>query len=128
MKIRSLRIRADAMAAEARADRTALGEHAARSWSIFKRRVGSPAGLAIFFSLGFMGGAGRDRRHAPASGERRAERKRGLARKLLHGPLGENALKLGSAIVASSLMKYLDERDDERAAPAPPVPPPQRAA
>lgn len=111
------------MAAEARADRAAFGEHAARSWSILKRRAGSPAGLAISFSLGFMGGAAGSRRHAPDSAERAAKRGRGFARQLLHGPLGESVLKLGSAVVASSLMKYLDERDDGHAGPAPPVPP-----
>lgn len=113
MKVLALKRRADTLAEEAHACRAASRAHARRSLLIVRRRVGSPAGLAICFSLGFLAGLRRKTRSSPrekATGVRREEG--GFAR-LVSGPVGEAVLKLVSAIVASFLMKYLNAGGSE---------------
>lgn len=121
MKIRALQRRADALAEKAQDHRRASRAHAERSLSIVRRRVGSPAGLALSFSLGFMagsGGAGRGNRRLPKTERRAIGEEQGMLHRLIRGPLGEAVLKLASAVVASSVMKYIQagRHDSERAA------------
>ena len=58
MKIGKLKQRADDLAGAARADRLEYQSHADRAVVIARRRIGSTAGLAVSFSLGFMAGTG----------------------------------------------------------------------
>lgn len=120
MKIASLKRQADARAADARADRVEYKAHADRSLAILRQRVGSTAGIAIAFSLGFMTGTGTAgrRREGAKSRDRHFHDDRGLAYQLAHGPLGQNALKLGTALVARSLTKAMAEGPPWRAAAA----------
>ena len=115
MKIGRLRRRADELAADARSDRLEYKSHADRVLAIARRRVGSTAGLAVSFSLGFMAGTGtassrtqgaRRRHRDDASGERRGPT---LLHQLAHGPVGEAASKLGMALLARSLMKLQED-------------------
>jgi hypothetical protein len=113
VKIRNLKSRADALAADARTDRLEYRQHLDQSLSILRRRVGSTAGLTISFSLGFMTGTGsssggRKNGKAAAVGSR-GRRAKGFAQRLVRGPMGENAMKLASAAVMSSLMKFMNE-------------------
>ena len=116
MKIAHLKRQADAAEADARGKWLEFKTHSDRSLVIVRRRVGSPAGLAISFSLGFIAGTGRGDRKTngrPAgNGERTAEDDRGITHKLPHGPLGDTAIKLGTALFARSLINFLDERRD----------------
>lgn len=112
MKIASLKRQADARAADARADRLEYKAHVDRSLALIRERVGSTAGLAIAFSLGFMTGTGTAsrRRSGPEPRHKRSRGvHRGIAYRLAHGPLGQNALKLGAALVARSLAKAMQD-------------------
>lgn len=113
MKIALLKRQADAAEADARDKRLEFKTHSDRSLAIVRRRVGSPAGLAISFSLGFVAGTrGGERKadgEAAGNGERTEDGK-GVAYKLAHGPLGDTAIKLGTALFVRSLMNFLDER------------------
>lgn len=99
------------MADDARSARLQYKSHAGRSLSIVRRRVGSSAGLAISFSLGFMAGTGTAGSKKAGTSARR--RQSGFVHQIAHGPLGETALKLATAFVARSLMKVMQERGDE---------------
>jgi hypothetical protein len=115
VKIARLKRQADAAEADARDKWLAFRTHSDRSLAIARRRVGSPAGLAISFSLGFMAGTGRGERKTdgePAGNGERTQDDKGVAYKLIHGPLGDTAIKLGTALFARSLMNFLDERRD----------------
>lgn len=116
MKIARLKRQADAAEADARDKWLEFRTHSDRSLAIARRRVGSPAGLAISFSLGFMAGTGRGERKAdgeePAGSGERTQDDKGVAYKLIHGPLGDTAIKLGTALFARSLVNFLDERRD----------------
>ena len=113
MKVGRLKRRADELAAYARADRAAAKTHAGRVLVIARRRVGSTAGLAISFSLGFMAGTGtaneheKDTQGSRKHGARRERSQRGptLIYRLAHGPAGETATRLGMALLVRSLMK-----------------------
>jgi hypothetical protein len=124
VKVGRLKHRADKLAASARAERLECAAHADRMLVIVRRRAGSPAGLAISFSLGFIAGS------RPGKGKadhgRRAERheagsergRRGVTYQLAHGPLGEAAVKLGMAFLARSLMKLQENGADHPDPPA----------
>ena len=117
MRISHLKHQADAAEADARDRWIEFRTHSDKSLAIVRRRVGSPAGLAISFSLGFMAGSGRrDRKTNGASsgnGERNEGDERGVTYKLAHGPLGDTAIRLGTALFARSLMSFLNKgRDD----------------
>ena len=119
MKIASLKRQADARAADARADRLEYKAHTERSLAILRERVGSTAGLAIAFSLGFMTGtgtAGRGRGDVESRHGRSRGDEGGMTYQLAHGPLGQNALKLGAAVVARSLTKAMAENPPWRRA------------
>jgi hypothetical protein len=119
MKIARLKRRADAAEADARNKWLEFRTHSRRSLAVVRRRVGGTAGLAISFSLGFMTGTAtrRGKTDAPQvadDGEPTAEQGRGIAYKLAHGPLGDTVIRLGIALVARSLVDFLNEaRDDE---------------
>jgi hypothetical protein len=116
MKIARLKRQADALADDARSARLQYKSHAGRSLSIVRRRVGSSAGLAISFSLGFMAGtgtAGSKKAGTSARHRQRGHEQSGFVHQIAHGPLGETALKLATAFVARSLMKVMQERSDE---------------
>ena len=101
---------ADRLAAEAAWLQRERNLHARRGYAIFKRRIASPAGLVACFGAGVFAGA-RSRR--PRTREEDSEprdhdpqRSRdGLASRLLHGPVGAAALRLGTAWLAGALMK-----------------------
>jgi len=117
VKIARLRQQADALEASARDKWFEFRTHSDRSLAIVRRRVGSPAGLAISFSLGFMAGTGSDdgRTNGTSAGEDESTEgeSRGITYKLAHGPLGDAAIKLATALLARSLMSFLNEgRDD----------------
>lgn len=124
MKIGKLKQRADDLAGAARADRLEYQSHADRALVIARRRIGSTAGLAVSFSLGFMAGTGTagGRTNGAHRGSRDdADQGRPgatLVRQLAHGPLGEAAMKLGMAMLARSLMKL---QQDGMSDPPPPV-------
>jgi hypothetical protein len=117
VKIARLKQQADAAEADARDKWLEFRNHSDRSLAIVRRRVGSPAGLAISFSLGFMAGTGRGDRETngttAGSGERTAGDDREITYKVAHGPLGDTAIKLGTALLARSLTNFLNERRDD---------------
>jgi len=119
VKIDRLKQRADAAEADARNEWLTFRTHSHRLLAIVRRRVGSPAGLAISFSLGFMAGTARSRGETHGSqaaddGERTAKEERGIVYNLAHGPLGDTAIRLGTALAARSLMDFLnDSKDDD---------------
>jgi hypothetical protein len=108
MKVGGLKRRADDLAAAARTDRLQYKSHADRARVIMRRRVGSTAGLAISFSLGFMAGTGKANSRADGVQRDGAGRERHgptFIHQLAHGPVGEATMKLGMALLARSLMK-----------------------
>ncbi len=108
MKVGALKREADARAAEARAKRLEYDVHAKRSLEMVRRQVGSTAGLAIAFSLGFM--AGTPRRRGGDSGRRSVrDRDKGIGQRLAHGPVAENVVKLVVALLTRSLTKLMSE-------------------
>jgi hypothetical protein len=109
MKIARLKRKADAVAADARAKRLEYRAHAARSVALVRRRVGSPAGLAISFSIGFIAGTGSSSRRASTPHTSTHDGDRGITNKPAHGPVGESAIKLATALAAHSLMKFIEE-------------------
>lgn len=116
MKIARLKRQADAAEADARDKWLKFRTHTERSLAIVRRRVGSPAGLAISFSLGFITGTGTGDKKAngmpAADAEGTEEGDRGITYKLAHGPFGDAAIKLGTALFVRSLMNFLDEEGD----------------
>ena len=85
--------------------------HARRGYTILKRRIASPPGLLACFGAGVFAGA-RSRRPSRRDGgsearhEQGPQRKEeGLTRRLLQGPVGAAALRLGTAWLAGALMK-----------------------
>jgi hypothetical protein len=124
VKIARLKRQADAAEADAKVKRVEFKTHSERSLAIVRRRVGSPAGLAISFSLGFMAGTrGGERKsdgQAAGNGEH-TEDDKGVAYKLVHGPLGDTAINLGTALFVRSLMNFLDERAEDGADPSDPA-------
>jgi hypothetical protein len=114
VKIGRLKRRADVLAEDAWTERREYKEHASKSLCILRRRVGSTAGLAISFSLGFMTGSGTDARKDKGNHRGEYDREhggagkdKGITHQLVHGPLGDSAIKLASAVVARSLMKFM---------------------
>lgn len=106
-----LKSEADRLALDAAWLQRERNAHARRGYALFKRRIGSPLGLAACFGAGLFAGA-RTRRPVPGnSGEHRSrggepERSEsGLARRILQGPVGAAALRLGTAYLAGALMK-----------------------
>jgi hypothetical protein len=71
------------------------------------------------FSLGFMTGistANQKANESPAADAQGTEEggDRGITYKLAHGPFGDAAIKLGTALFVRSVMNFLDEgRDDD---------------
>ena len=117
MKIARLKRQADAAEADARDKWLKFRTHTERSLAIVRRRVGSPAGLAISFSLGFITGTSTGDKKAngmpaAAAAEGIEEGDRGITYKLAHGPFGDTAIKLGTALFVRSLMNFLDEEGD----------------
>jgi hypothetical protein len=107
MKVGGLKRRADDLAAAARTDRLQYKSHADRARVIMRRRVGSTAGLAISFSLGFMAGTGKAHSRADGVRDGAGRERHGptFIHQLAHGPVGEATMKLGMALLARSLMK-----------------------
>lgn len=105
-----LKSEADRLALDAASLQRERNAHARRGYALFRRRIGSPLGLAACFGAGVLAGA-RARRPAQGnSGEHRGGREpgrseSGLATRILHGPLGAAALRLGAAYLAGALMK-----------------------
>jgi hypothetical protein len=121
MKVGRLKGRADELAAAARSDRLQYKSHADRALVIMRRRVGSTAGLAISFSLGFMAGSGKASSRADDVQRNGAGRGRDgptFIHQLAHGPVGEATMKLGMALLARSLMKV---QQDGFGGPPPPA-------
>lgn len=116
MKIARLKRRADAAEADARDKWLEFRTHSGRSLAIVRRRVGSPAGLAISFSLGFLTGTCTGNKKAngkPAAGaEGTDEGDRGITYKPARGPFGDAAIKLGAALFVQLMMTLLDEGRD----------------
>jgi hypothetical protein len=105
-----LKARADRVAGDAARLRQVRNEHARHGYRILKQRAGSPLGLTLSFGAGVFAGA-RSRRPDGPGGEdremRRAPepREEGLMHRLLHGPFGAVAIRLGTAFIAGSLMQ-----------------------
>lgn len=103
---------ADERAADAACLQRERNVHARRGYAILKRRIASPPGLVACFGAGVFAGA-RSRRPAiegdgrssarHENGARRSEG--GLARRVLQGPAGAAALRLGTAWLAGALMR-----------------------
>jgi|SRR5690606_4918586 len=113
MKIGRLKRRADELAADALSDRLEYKSHAERALVIARGNVGSPAGLAISFSLGFMTGTASGRTDGAEgnlrNGAGRQRRHPAFIHQLAHGPVGEAAMKLGMALLARSLLKLQED-------------------
>lgn len=111
MKIGRLKRRANELAAVARTDRLQYKSHSDRARVIIRRRVGSTAGLAISFALGFMAGTGTGNARSDGvqqksrNGAGRERHRPSFIHQLAHGPVGEATMKLGMALLARSLMK-----------------------
>lgn len=97
MSIGRLKARADDLSRDARLERRRFQASVGNALAILRRRVGSHAGLAISFSLGFIAGT-------PRSGKSRRRGKRpGGARKRLAGTIAASGAKLLVAMLANSL-------------------------
>lgn len=115
MRIGRLKRRADELVTQARSDRRQFKSHAEQALAIVRRRMGSTAGLAVCFSLGFMAGirpadgrsadAGSNRSDGAGSKGRRPT----FMLRLVQGPVGEAAMKLGMALLTRSLMKLQED-------------------
>jgi hypothetical protein len=114
VKISRLKREADACEADARTEWLEFRGHFDRSLAIVRRRVGSPAGLAICFSLGFIA----DSRVKPNGGSAENgddpdyeydQDDRGVVYRLTHGPLGDIVVRLGTALAARSLIDFLND-------------------
>jgi hypothetical protein len=115
VKIGGLKKRADRLAEEASSERRRYRSHADTSLVIVRRRLGSPGGLAISFSLGFMAGAtgGAHKQHRK-DGSEPPPRRKSFAQQLAGGPLGDRAMRLASALIAGWLTKIVDRTTNER--------------
>jgi hypothetical protein len=97
MRIGRLKARADELSRDAWLERRRFQASVGNALAILRRRVGSHAGLAISFSLGFIAGT-------PRSGKSRRRGKRpGRAREQLAGTIAGSAAKLLVAMLANSL-------------------------
>lgn len=97
MSIRKLRARADELSRGALLERRRCKESLTSALAIIRRRVGSPAGLAISFSLGFIAGTPRSRK----SGRRGP---RGSAREQLTGTVIGSAARLLVPMLTNALV------------------------
>lgn len=97
MIIGKLKARADELSRDALRERRDCRASLGNALAIVRRRVGSHAGLAIAFSLGFIAGTRR-----PVSKPPRG-RRRGRAREQLAGRLVGSAAKLLVAMLANAL-------------------------
>lgn len=113
MSIRSLKQRADRVASEARGLRLERDRRAAESLELARRRIGSPAGLALCFGAGFVVGLKPRKRDADDSAADVA----GPATRMLDGPLGAAAIKLASAFIANAVVRR-NKQGDGAGAPA----------
>jgi hypothetical protein len=115
MSIQSLKRRANELASDARRLRSERNEHALEGLAILRRRLGSPAGLALSFGAGVVAGSAAPRRRpfqADEDGKDRAGKRNkahaagpGFADWLLRGPLGVAAFKLAPAFIAGAMMQ-----------------------
>jgi hypothetical protein len=103
---------ADGLAADAAWLQRERNAHARRGYAMLKRRIGSPAGLVACFGAGVFAGARSRRRtpdedggNDPRSRNGSQRREGGLARRVLQGPAGAVALRLGTAWLAGALMR-----------------------
>jgi hypothetical protein len=105
---KDLKARADRIAGDGARLRQARDQHALRGYRILKRRAGSPLALTLCFGAGVFAGARSRRRDGELDREtRRApdRREEGFTHRLLHGPVGAAAIRLGTAFLAGSLMQ-----------------------
>lgn len=106
-----LKTRADRLAGDAGRLRRERNEHARRGYEILRHRAGSPLGLTVCFGAGVFAGARSRRPDAPGNGNDRGKRpapehrEEAFAHRLLHGPVGAAAIKLGTAFIAGRLMQ-----------------------
>ncbi|HET6630298.1 MAG TPA: hypothetical protein VFG91_11040 [Woeseiaceae bacterium] len=108
-----LKTNADHLAADAAWLRRERDTHARQGFDILRRRVGSPPGLVVCFGAGvFAGARSRNRESDPAD---KARRESHLVERLLHGPVGAAAIKLGTAFLAGALLH------PDREPPPPPL-------
>ena len=101
-----LKARADRIAGDGARLRQARDQHARRGYRILKRRAASPLALTLCFGAGVFAGARSRRRAGP--GEDRENRRapdEGFTHRLLHGPVGAAAIRLGTAYLAGSLIQ-----------------------
>jgi hypothetical protein len=101
MSIRRNRAIADSLYREAEAQRSARREHLSNAMCIVRRRIGSPLGLSACFGAGALMGwrSGKTTDDAPA----RTGEDQSLLQRMLDGPVGQVALRLGAAAVIQSL-------------------------
>jgi hypothetical protein len=116
VSIRSLKQRADRLAREAHGLRMERDRRAAESLELARRRIGSPAGLALCFGAGFAVGHRSPKRDANDTGGGVA----GQATRLAESPLGAAAIKLAAAFIAGAVTRREREDDQQPAAGAPP--------
>jgi hypothetical protein len=101
VSIKNLRERADRLASEARSLRLERDRRAAESLDLARRRISSPAGLALCFGAGFAVGHRSPKRAAHGSGDGVAKQ----AARLLERPLGAAAVKLAVAFIAGAVAR-----------------------
>lgn len=102
MSVRDLKQRADEQALAASRLRLERNAHMARSIAILRERLGSPGGLVLCFTAGFVLGqpSSRDRdRELPPRTDRDAD---GAAGRLLMAPLAAAVIRLASAFLAGA--------------------------
>lgn len=103
MSIASLKDELDELAGNANDLRQERNVRIARSLAIVKRRIGSPPGLAVCFSAGFLLGspAGEDSTEADQrhkEGDKEGD-KEGLVSKILIGPLLATTVRMALAFL-----------------------------
>lgn len=111
MSIGKLKARADQLSRDALLERRHCKARVGNVLAIVRRRVGSHAGLAISFSLGFIAGLRRSGSR-PGRGTRR-----GRAREQLAGTLAGSAAKLLVALLVNALAVRSENRGGAAAAP-----------
>lgn len=108
MSLRDNKARADRLVRQAQAERLARREHVARAAGIFRRRLGSPRGLALSFAAGAVTGLRLRRREARADARRAAAegedgRQEGFLGRLLDNPVASIGLRLATATIVRSI-------------------------
>lgn len=117
MSIRNKRRAADRLVQQFETERRIRKRHTANAMAIVRRRITSPAGLALCFGAGaVVGYRGADHRTA-----RCHDQDDGFLRRVAEGPLGSILLRLAAATIVRAMLHLPGGEDGGDAATAEPT-------